>query len=57
MINERIQELLKQAGTDVSGKWMNVENAEKFAGLKLNNAFKNVDSVKVNPDKFLKGLN
>ena len=32
-MNSRIQELMKQAGTDVSGKWMSVDNAEKFAQL------------------------
>ncbi len=24
---------MKQAGTDVSGKWMSIDNAEKFAKL------------------------
>jgi len=32
-MNKRIQELMKQAGTDTSGKWMGVEHAEKFAEL------------------------
>jgi len=32
-MNERIKELMKQAGTDTSGKWMGVEHAEKFAQL------------------------
>ena len=32
-MNERIEELMKQAGTDVSGKWMSVDHAEKFAML------------------------
>ena len=32
-MNEQIQELMKQAGTDVSGKWMSTDNAEKFAML------------------------
>ena len=32
-MNEQIQELMKQAGTDSSGKWMGVDNAEKFAEL------------------------
>jgi hypothetical protein len=32
-MNERIRELIKQVGTDVSGKWMGVDNAEKFAEL------------------------
>jgi hypothetical protein len=32
-MNERIKELFEQAGTDVSGKWMGIDNAEKFAQL------------------------
>jgi hypothetical protein len=32
-MNERIKKLMKQAGTDSSGKWMGVEHAEKFAEL------------------------
>jgi len=32
-VNERINELMKQAGTDVSGKWMGVDHATKFAEL------------------------
>jgi hypothetical protein len=32
-MNERIKELMKQAGTDTSGKWMGAEHAEKFAEL------------------------
>ena len=32
-MNERIQKLVKQAGTDCSGKWMGVNHAEKFAEL------------------------
>lgn len=32
-MNERIKELIKQVGTDVSGKWMNVDNSEKLANL------------------------
>jgi len=32
-MSERIKELIKQVGTDVSGKWMDVNNAEKLAGL------------------------
>jgi hypothetical protein len=32
-MNERIKELMQQAGTDTSGKWMGVEHAEKFAQL------------------------
>jgi hypothetical protein len=32
-MNERIKELMQQAGTDTSGKWMGVDHAEKFAEL------------------------
>ena len=32
-MSEKIKELIKQVGTDVSGKWMNVDNAEKLAEL------------------------
>jgi hypothetical protein len=32
-MNDRIKELMKQAGTDTSGKWMGVDHAEKFAKL------------------------
>jgi hypothetical protein len=32
-MNERVKELIKQVGTDVSGKWMNVDNSEKLAEL------------------------
>ena len=32
-MNERINEFMKQAGTDISGKWMSVDHAEKFAEL------------------------
>lgn len=32
-MNQQIQELMRQAGTDSSGKWMSVDNAEKFAQL------------------------
>ena len=32
-MNERIKELILQAGTDISGKWMGIDNAEKFAKL------------------------
>jgi hypothetical protein len=32
-MNERIKQLMDQAGTDTSGKWMGVDHAEKFAEL------------------------
>jgi hypothetical protein len=33
VMNERIVELIKQSGTDVSGKWMSMYQVEKFAEL------------------------
>ena len=32
-MNERVRELMKQVGTDTSGKWMGVEHTEKLAEL------------------------
>jgi len=32
-MNERIRELVKEAGTDCSGKWMGTNHTEKFAQL------------------------
>jgi hypothetical protein len=32
-MNDQIKQLMQQAGTDTSGKWMSVYNAEKFAML------------------------
>jgi hypothetical protein len=32
-MNQQVKQLIEQAGTDVSGKWINVNNAEKFAEL------------------------
>jgi len=46
-MNERIKELFEQAGTDVSGKWMGIDNAEKFAELMVREC---VELVSVNRD-------
>ena len=32
-MSEQIKEFIEQVGTDVSGKWMNVDNSEKLAKL------------------------
>ncbi len=32
-MKEQIKELVSRAGTDTSGKWMSIDNAEKFAEL------------------------
>ena len=35
-MNEKIKEIMIKAGTDSSGKWMSVDNIEKFTNLLLN---------------------
>ena len=42
-MNERIKELIKQVGTDSSGKWIGVENVEKFAELIVGECIKQVE--------------
>lgn len=32
-MNESIQKIIQQVGTDTSGKWISTDNAEKFAQL------------------------
>jgi len=41
-MSELIKELIKQVGTDVSGKWMNVDNSEKFAELIVRECMSNL---------------
>ena len=42
-MNDRIKELMKQAGTDSSGKWMGLEHAEVFAELIVRDCMDVVD--------------
>jgi hypothetical protein len=42
-MNEQIQLLMKQAGTDISGKWMSTDHAEKFAMLVIEAYNKELD--------------
>jgi len=44
-MNKRIQELMSQAGTDVSGKWMGVDHAAKFAELIVRDVLVICDAV------------
>jgi len=44
-MNERIKELMKQAGTDSSGKWMGLEHAEKFAELIVRECVSTVENL------------
>ena len=32
-MSERIKEYINQVGTDVSGKWMNIQNSQRLAEL------------------------
>jgi len=41
-MNDQIQELIKQAGTDISGKWISIDNAEKFAELIVKECMSNL---------------
>ena len=41
-MNDQIQELIKQAGTDISGKWISVDNVEKFAELIVRECMSNL---------------
>ena len=45
-MNNQIQELMRQAGTDTSGKWMSVDNAEKFAMLVIAAYNKELDEAR-----------
>lgn len=41
-MNEQYKELIKQAGTDISGKWISIDNAEKFAELIVRECMSNL---------------
>jgi hypothetical protein len=47
-MHQRIQELMTQAGTDSSGKWMGIEHAEKFAKLIVRECAEIVDTERSN---------
>jgi len=44
----RIRELIKQVGTDVSGKWMGIDNIEMLAGLIVRECVDIADHSNVN---------
>jgi hypothetical protein len=46
-MNERIKNLMQEAGTDTSGKWMGVDHAEKFAQLIVEECAGLVDHVRM----------
>ena len=41
-MNSITQKLIAEAGTDVSGKWMSIDNAEKFAELIVKECMSNL---------------
>ena len=53
-MNERLKELMKQAGTDSSGKWLGVEHAEKFAELIVKECAKVADGGWADPGHQIK---
>jgi hypothetical protein len=44
-MSEKIKELIKEVGTDVSGKWMNIDSATKFAELIVRECANQVDWI------------
>ena len=44
-MSEKIKELIKEVGTDVSGKWMNVDSATKLAELIVRECANQVDWI------------
>jgi len=47
-MSERIKDLIKQVGTDVSGKWVGVANSEKLAELIVRECIEVADHANVN---------
>ena len=43
-MNNRIKHFVAQAGTDVSGKWMSIDNAQMFAKLIVAECVKDIES-------------
>jgi hypothetical protein len=41
-MNSITQKLIAEAGTDISGKWMSIDNAEKFAELIVRECMSNL---------------
>jgi hypothetical protein len=51
-MNEIIKELMKHAGTDTSGKWMGIDNAEKFANLIVRECIDVVSKATASPNGY-----
>lgn len=48
MMNEKIQQLIKQAGADSSGKWMSIEQAHRLAELIINECYIAIENTNTN---------
>jgi len=42
-MNQKVKELVAQAGADTSGKWMSVDHAERFVDLIIKECFEYLD--------------
>jgi hypothetical protein len=47
-MSERIRELIKQVGTDVSGKWVGIDNTKMLAELIVQECIEVADHANVN---------
>lgn len=46
-MNESIKNLITKAGTDSSGKWLSVDNAEKFAKLVVQECINKIETYQI----------
>ena len=46
-MNERIRELMAQAGTDSSGKWMGVEHTERLVSLVVQRCIDCIETYRI----------
>ena len=53
-MNDRRKEFIKLVGTDVSGKWMSIDNTEKFAELIVRECAKVADGGWADPGHQIK---
>lgn len=44
-MNEKLKQLIEQVGTDSSGKWMRIDQAEKLVRLVLEEALSAIDNT------------
>ena len=49
MMNDKLKHLVKQAGTDTSGKWMSLDHAQTFAELIVNECASEILKWKAEP--------